>query len=37
MFWRPSSDYAELLPKVADHLRQAVRSLPVHTEPGDDT
>jgi LysR family hydrogen peroxide-inducible transcriptional activator len=34
MFWRPSSVYAELLPKVVDHLRQAARTLPVHTNPG---
>ncbi|MDQ2649519.1 MAG: LysR substrate-binding domain-containing protein [Actinomycetota bacterium] len=33
MFWRPSSVYAELLPKVADHLRETVRTLPVHVEP----
>jgi LysR family hydrogen peroxide-inducible transcriptional activator len=33
MFWRPSSVYAELLPKVADHLRGAVANLPVHTDP----
>ena len=32
MFWRPSSVYAELLPKVAAELRLALADLPVHTE-----
>jgi LysR family hydrogen peroxide-inducible transcriptional activator len=33
MFWRPSSVYAELLPAVAEHVREAARSLPVHVDP----
>jgi LysR family hydrogen peroxide-inducible transcriptional activator len=33
MFWRPSSVYADLLGVVADHIRAAARSLPVHVPP----